>query len=337
MKRILVLALSAVFSLPLPAWPDSLAVMFWNLENFYDCTDSGMSGSDREFSPDGERRWTKSRYWRKCHGVAKTVLWIADRYGAAPGVIGVAEVENRSVMQSVIRGTVLRKYGYVQIHEDSPDRRGIDVALLYRSDLFSEVCHKAVGVNRDLDGNTLQTRDILYVCLECRSGGERLHFLVNHHPSKYGGEKESRPARFAAMREMVSLCDSLILRGERNIVCMGDFNDTPDAVAFSLADGILVNAASPLASCGRGTIRYGGKWEMIDMFLTDRDLAVAVYMEICFPEFLAAEDKAHSGFKPLRTYTGPRYSGGISDHLPVILLGKTLGFSAEFPKFEDCD
>ena len=296
MKRILVLALSAVFSLPLPAWPDSLAVMFWNLENFYDCTDSGMSGSDREFSPDGERRWTKSRYWRKCHGVAKTVLWIADRYGAAPGVIGVAEVENRSVMQSVIRGTVLRKYGYVQIHEDSPDRRGIDVALLYRSDLFSEICHKAVGVNRDLDGNTLQTRDILYVCLECRSGGERLHFLVNHHPSKIGGKADRREA---AMRRMLETADSLLSAGHERILAIGDFNDElwpPD---------------------GAGTLKYNGRWEKIDGFFSFGDFEIRE--EVFVHPLLLTEDKVFGGMKPRRCFVGPRYEGGVSDHLPIIL------------------
>ena len=113
-----------------------MLVSFWNLENFFDYEDGGGGGSDREFSSGGERHWTKSRYWKKCHGVAKTVLWMADSYGKVPDVMGVAEVENRGVLQAVLNGTLLKKYDYVQIHEDSPDTRGIDVALIYRKSVW---------------------------------------------------------------------------------------------------------------------------------------------------------------------------------------------------------
>ena len=172
---------------------DGFSTVFWNLENFFDYTDGGYSDSDREFSPEGERHWSKSRYWKKCHGIAKTVLWMADRYGRLPDVMGVAEVENRGVMQSVISGTLLRKYDYVQIHGESPDRRGIDVALIYRKSSFSEICRNFISVTHDTHGNEMKTRDILHVCLEKENGpGERYHFLVNHHPSKYGGEEASR-------------------------------------------------------------------------------------------------------------------------------------------------
>ena len=293
-----------------------LLVSFWNLENFFDYEDGG--GSDREFSSGGERHWTKSRYWKKCHGVAKTVLWMADSYGKVPDVMGVAEVENRGVMQSVLNGTLLKKYGYRQVHEDSPDARGIDVALIYREDVFGMAEYRAFHVSEDMDGKPMKTRDILYVCLE-DADRERYHFLVNHHPSKYGGASVSVPKRLAAMDVMVSVCDSLVRAGEKNIICMGDFNDTPDGDAFRMAGKCLVNMAVTLHRQGRGTIRYGGKWELIDMFLVSADVAGRAAMDICFPHFAAVPDGGHSGWKPLRTYTGPRYTGGISDHLPVML------------------
>ena len=262
-----------------------------------------------------------------CREALDEVLEVLERLGkgCVTGVFhsftsGVAEVENRRVMQSVIKGTMLRKYGYVQVHRDSPDERGIDVALVYREDVFRKLDWRCLAVDRDAEGRGMKTRDILYVCLERPENGERYHFLVNHHPSRYGGEKLSGPGRMAAMKVMVSVCDSLLEKGERNIVCMGDFNDTPSGTAFGLAEGVLVNMAAPLAEKGEGTVRYGGKWELIDMFLVDRGLASEAEMKICFPGFLSVRDNVHPGLKPLRTYTGPAYTGGISDHLPVVLL-----------------
>ncbi len=330
MTRILYVIFWMLSFLPLSASEGSVAglVVFWNLENFFDYTDGGENGSDREFSAAGDRRWTKSRYWKKCHGIAKTLLWIADRYGRMPDVAGVAEVENRTVMQSVIKGTLLRKYDYVQVHHDSPDPRGIDVALIYRQSVFVKISDKAYHVTRDAEGNPMTTRDILYVCLERKTGeperksddGGRYHFLVNHHPSKFGGERLSEKKRTAAMRKMMEICDSLLSAGEKNIVCMGDFNDTPDGAAFPIIGNRLVNLAEPLAERGKGTIRYAGKWDLIDMFIVSPDVAGSAAMEICFPEFLAVEDGTYSGYKPLRTYTGPRYAGGISDHLPIVMV-----------------
>ena len=224
-----ILLVSGVFS----ESPDSgkndagMLAVFWNLENFFDYTDSGAGDSDAEFSGTGSRHWTKSRYWKKCYGIAKTFLWIAEECGRLPDVAGVAEVENRAVVRTVINGTLLRKFDYACVHHDSPDTRGIDVALVYRTGIFRKTGEKAIAVNMDVDGNPMTTRDILYVCLETVDAGVKYHFFVNHHPSKYGGEQVSEGRRMAAMRKMVSFCDSLAAAGERNIICMGDFNDTP--------------------------------------------------------------------------------------------------------------
>ena len=172
-----------------------------------------------------------------------------------------------------------------------------------------------------MDGNRMATRDILYVCLE-GSDGDRYHFLVNHHPSKYGGAAATAGKRIAAMNVMLHVCDSLSAAGENNIVCMGDFNDNPDGEALGLAGKRLVNLGKDLHERGEGTIKFSGKWDLIDMFLVSRDMESSAVMEICFPGFLAVRDNTCSGMKPLRTYTGPRYSGGISDHLPIIMIVK---------------
>ncbi len=324
-----VMSFKGLFIVLLSAWlsasgreGEEFSVVFWNLENFFDCKDSGTGPSDAEFTPEGERRWTAGRYWKKCNAVAKTFMWLAGRDAGMPAVAGVAEVEDRGVVQSVLNGTLLRKYDYVTVHEDSPDPRGIDVALIYRESMFLKVSSKVLPVREDADGNPFRTRDILHVCLARKPDGERFHFLVNHHPSKFGGAVQSGRRRLAAMSVMMRACDSLMSAGETNIICMGDFNDTPDGEAFRIVDSRFENLGIPLHERGKGTIRYRGKWELIDMFIVSREISARACMEICLPDFLSVRDNAHSGFRPLRTYTGPRYSGGVSDHAPIVLVVK---------------
>ncbi len=290
---------------------DSLVVVFWNMENFFDYKDEGGGEADREFSSGGSRRWTSSRFYAKCDAVAKSFMWMGDRYGRMPDMIGLAEIENRGVLIKLLKHTILRKYDYKVIHYDSGDRRGIDVALLYRESVMSPV--NITLKTPEYDGRKLSTRDILHSRMLLRDG-RNIDFIVNHHPSKFGGEGASEGRRNAAMKALRELCDSI---GSVNIVAMGDFNDTPDAVAFELMDGCLVNEAMELHRKGEGTIRYEGKWELIDMFLTGPDMDAE--MEICRMPFHIVRERKHPGDKPFRTYSGPRYIGGISDHFPIVL------------------
>ena len=397
---------------------DRLLVMFWNLENMFDYRNSGTVESDAEFSSFGQRRWTKRRFYTKCNAIAKSILWIADREGRLPDVIGVAEVENAFVVRSIIGSAALKKYGYRMVHFDSPDRRGIDVALLYREDVFEMLsarpCHiyvncgrlsaehgggsgKAGGqpeqekpVHDDAECVTRQaelmrTRDILSVSLRHRADGRTYHFLVNHHPSKYGGAKASEGRRRIAMQRLRELCDSLYAAGgdvsggagaacgrvsgtmprsgigenrDVRIIAMGDFNDTPSRGPFDILCGeegrqendgrngpdaercgvgpgrnVMINLGCALETAGEGTIRYGGKWELIDMFIVSCSLAGGASgrddgkgsrsrMEVVKVPFLMARDNTHVGDRPFRTYSGPRYIGGVSDHCPIILTIK---------------
>ena len=132
---------------PAYAGNDSLLVLFWNLENFFDWRDSGAGDSDREFSSFGERRWTKGRFYTKCNAVAKALLWTGSRCGRMPDVVGFAEVENGFVLNSILKSTALRKYGYEAVHYDSPDPRGIDVALVYRREIFKKISARPVRVS----------------------------------------------------------------------------------------------------------------------------------------------------------------------------------------------
>ena len=292
---------------------EPLLVMFWNVENFFDYIDGGEGESDRDFSSTGNRHWTRKRFYTKCDAVAKSILWVGDRYGGMPDLIGLAEIENRGVLTRLLSSTALRKYDYLIIHQDSGDRRGIDVAVLYRKSSMTEM--SVSFCTPQYKGETLATRDMLHVKM-CLPDSSEVDFIVNHHPSKYGGSKESEGRRTAAMESLKNICDSL---GNRSIIAMGDFNDTPDSEPFKVIDETLVNKASALHEKGEGTIRYEGKWQLIDMFLVSPYLSGCTEMEICRIPFLMVWEKKHPGMKPLRTYTGPRYSGGVSDHCPVVL------------------
>ena len=297
---------------------DSLLVMFWNMENFFDWKDSGNGRSDAEFSSSGMRRWTYRRFCQKCNSASKALFWIGGRMGRMPDVIGLCEIENRGVLYRLLDDTLLRKYDYRIVHYDSGDRRGIDVALMYRDSSFMFVStHRKVP---EYEGKRMATRDILQVCLQRRTDGRLIHFIVNHHPSKFGGSKESDGRRMAAMEALKSVCDSLhgVSYGVP-IVAMGDFNDIPSAMQFDVLDGVLENKSMPLFRQGRGTIRFQGRWDLIDMFLVSSDVSECSRMYIEQIPFLMVWDSSFPGFKPLRTYSGPRYTGGVSDHCPILL------------------
>lgn len=309
-----------------------ILVMFWNLENFFDYRDSGSSASDTEFSSTGQRRWTKRRFYTKCDAIAKTLLWTSDVYGSLPDVVGFAEVENAFVLRSLLSSTILDKTPYRYVHYESPDPRGIDVALIYRSDLYVLESSKPFHIY-DTSGICLKTRDILLVTLRgtsdasVSSGQTRpdrasaYHFLVNHHPSKYGGVKNSLPGRMAAASRLGGICDSLRRCDPASVVvAMGDFNDGPHSPVTGIMESAgMVNMASDRRLRGQGTIKFEGRWELIDMFFVPCETAQDCSMEILRPPFLMTQDRKHGGEKPLRTYTGPRYAGGVSDHCPVVL------------------
>ena len=293
---------------------DSLLIMFWNLENFFDWKDQGTGESDSEFSSRGSRSWTKSRFYSKCNAVSKSVFWVSDKYGRMPDMFGVCEIENKGVLKRLLSSTLLRKYDYDIIHFDSKDRRGIDVAILYRKSTFQLL---STSLKTPVyNGVEISTRDMLHAQMRCISSGDTLDFIVCHHPSKYGGSKLSQGRRYSAMESLVELCDSI---GPTKQIIMGDFNDIPSAEQFDKLTGKLINKAENFSIKGEGTIRYKGKWDMIDMFMVSPSLDACTTMDISYIPFLMVYDKSYPGEKPLRTYSGPKYLGGVSDHCPIIL------------------
>lgn len=306
--------LACLLTLFPPAQEDTLRVMFWNLENFFDNRNDSTTVSDAEFSSRGERRWSRKRFRAKCQAVAKGILWAASEAGGLPDIVGFCEVENSYVLHQLIRETALRKLDYRVVHADSPDSRGIDVALLYRSSrlrlLEERACHLYQA------DTVLATRDILL----CRFSSPYGPFsvLVNHHPSKYGGMAVSGPRRRLAVERLRALADSLHALGEERIIAMGDFNDTPDNPVYKLLEPLFASLGEPLHNKGRGSIKYKGRWDLIDLFFVcPRTLPAR--MDILSIPFLQVPDRAYGGTKPFRTYSGPRYIGGVSDHCPIWL------------------
>ena len=321
----------------------SVTVLFWNLENFFDFIDGGAGESDKEFSATGPRRWTKKRFYRKCLAIAKTILWVGStthaekgagyagpggetmqagsggyigqarsrEYAELPDIVGMAEVENRFVLQQLVTKTALRKLDYEIVHFDSPDPRGIDCALLYRASRLTLVSAEPCRVSAP----ELLTRDILLAQFRT-PGGDSLAVLVNHHPSKYGGG-ETDWRREVAVDRLRALGDSLAAAGWTRAVAVGDFNDVPE-------DPVFKGLGPAFSLCRfeggrRGSIRFNGEWQLIDLCFVSPALAGAASFSVLEPPFLTERDARHSGDKPLRTYSGPRYLGGVSDHRPILV------------------
>ena len=299
---------------------DSLSVMCWNVENFFDWRNDSLTVSDAEFSSRGERHWTWRRFQAKANAFAKALFWVEAETGRLPDIVGLEEVENAFVLRQVLQKTALRKTDYKYVHYDSPDRRGIDVALLYRSSVLELVDSKPCHLYEA--DTVMATRDIL-LCVFRRKidvAPPPFAVLVNHHPSKYGGASESDPKRRIAVDRLRFLADSLAAEGIDKIIAGGDFNDTPDNPVFLRLDPALKPLYSALFRRGEGTIKYDGKWALIDHFYASPALwDSGPSMRILRIPFLLTRDTAHSGDKPLRTYTGPRPTGGVSDHLPILL------------------
>lgn len=288
--------------------PRETTILFWNLENFFDWRNDSTSVSDAEFSSRGSRRWTKRRFDTKCNSITKGILW-----AGAPDIVAFAEVENAFVLRRLIQSTALRKLDYEIVHYDSPDPRGIDVALIYRRDALTILESKPCHIYEDI--TLLQTRDILLAIFV--QGSDTLAVLVNHHPSKYGGAEASEARRAAAVSTLRNLVDSLKRADYSRIIAIGDFNDTPANPVYGTLP--MENLSMPLYRRGLGTIRYEGEWELIDQCFVSGPMAAISTLEILYIPFLMVPDKTHGGQKPLRTYSGPRYLGGVSDHCPILL------------------
>src|SRR5574344_1068635 len=320
-------------------------VMFWNLENYFDPFDDPRV-ADEAFTPRGEYHWNWEKFCKKRDDIARTIIAAGDKYHFFPAVVGVAEVENRFVLNQLVKETPLARLGYKVIHKESPDKRGIDVGLLYRDKIFRPLAARAILVKISHD-SVLLTRSVLYVKgllnLSDEQTEERevervacdtLHLFVNHWPSKLGDKKISDRNRMAASNTVKRVVDSILNCSiNAKILVMGDLNDSPYSEPVENLSN-LINLAKPVLERDHysGTNKYRESWSLIDEMLvsnslfnegfTDKsgnEVKKKLRMEI-YSDNLLVEDKTFLGEKPFRTLTGPRYSGGVSDHLPIILI-----------------
>lgn len=306
-------------------------VMFYNVENLFDTADDPQT-IDEEFLPDQDRFWNGRKFNLKLNRIFQVIMAAGE--GRLPVVIGLSEIENRNVLESLLYKTPLGKMAYSIVHKESPDKRGIDVAFLYRNDLFEPLSYKAIPVSNPND-EEFKTRDILYV--KGIIASDTIHFFVNHWPSKYGGVVDTKPLRKLAAITLKSSIDSINKITESKIIVMGDFNDSPFDESItqhlnvninfnSIVPNQLYNLSYPLANEGIGSNKYHGKWEMIDQIMVSSALlqnegltTTPNQFSVFNKDFLKEKDKSYLGYKPFRTYIGYKYNNGFSDHFPVLL------------------
>ncbi len=312
--------------------------LFYNVENLFDTTDDPKT-SDEEFTPEGVRHWTYSRLNKKLINISK-VIHSASGW-EPPQLIALCEIENRLVLDRLVNDTPLNKYQFNIIQKESPDPRGIDVALLYNPDTFYPLGYKCISLKSE-EGNILKSREILYV-----SGliglTDTLHIFVNHWPSRYSGLLESKSARNLAAQTLRLCIDSLTKKYPHpKIIVAGDFNDQPTDESISLflqAEGSsetpekhkLYNLSLPWMMEEIQTIKHQSQWMVFDQIIVSGALLepnTRLYTKpewaniIKFP-FLLEKDEKYGGMRLNRTYYGFRYHGGFSDHLPVMLKIRT--------------
>ncbi|WP_167605018.1 endonuclease/exonuclease/phosphatase family protein [Maribellus sediminis] len=312
---------------------NGFSVVFYNVENLFDWKDDPATEDD-EFTPEGARHWTYNRFEQRIKNTAKVL--INTNGWDTPALVGLCEVENREVLERLNNETPLKRTGYKIIHKESPDPRGIDVALLYNPDVFYPIGYDYFPLRND-DGSVRQTREILYVS-GILAGLDTLHVFINHWPSRYSGLLETRPWRNKAATLLREKVDSILMVHQHaKIVIMGDFNDQPEdeSIQRHLKAGELTAPPKPRklynlslgwAAPDVGTLKYQSQWNTFDQIIVSGALlgAKGIYTKpgwatIIDNAFLFEQDERYGGRKLKRTYIGYTYNGGFSDHLPVKL------------------
>jgi len=313
-------------------------IAFYNLENLFD-TINDVNKND-EASPIMELKSNRSKvYWDKIEKLSSTIAQIGeDKTKTSPAIIGVSEVENLNVLEDLIESKHLVKNDYGIIHYDSPDKRGIDVALLYQKKYFNPIHHEVFNPKIFKDNYPIYTRDQLLV-----SGyldDELIHIIVNHWPSRRGGEAASRPNREKAAYQNTKIIEQVRTQdANAKILIMGDFNDDPNNSSFKnvlktksrkkeVAEGDLYNPYEDMFRRGFNTLKYRDKINLFDMiFFTsplldkgEKDFSsYKMYKAMIFNKrFLTTKKGKYKGY-PFRSFSSGNYTGGYSDHYPVYL------------------
>ena len=317
-------------------------VMFYNLENLFD-TISNNPPHDDEYTPQGARQWNGTKYWQKQHNMAYAIsqMEVSGSPAEGPVIVGVSEIENITVLQDLVKQPELKGRRYQIVHHDSPDPRGVDVAILYNPRFFKVLNVTTQNIGKYLpDHPEVRTRDQLTVT--GMLAGEKVTVMVNHWPSRRNGEEASSYLREAAGRMARETMDSL-LRDDPNqgIIFMGDLNDDPQNKSCSEALGAkkeLKDCIEP-GSCfnpwwnilnkGIGTLGYKGNWNLFDQIIftnyflknyegKDKPTLTFSRAEVLNRKFLRGAEGDRQGY-PLRTFSSGIFTNGYSDHFPTMI------------------
>ena len=313
-----------------------LRIGFYNVENFFDpFVDSTREYN--EFTEEGEQRWNYFRYKKKRSNTYKTIMAVGA--GKSLSLIGLCEIENDFVLRDLIYNTPLKQFNYQYINYPSPDRRGIDVGIIYQPDQLRLISSEPIPL-KDPENPRFRSRDMLYASFLVEDR-DTIHVYINHWPSRWGGEVATKPLRMLAAKRLRRHLDSIRenVNPLANVIIMGDFNDPPSEV--SLTEGLralpieqvsdeaeLVNLFTPERDLGyAGTLKYQYNWQVFDMLIVSQSLYNASQgvrykpgsAQIFHAPFLFIEDERYMGDKLFRTYIGPKYQGGFSDHLPIFI------------------
>ncbi|MFH2141104.1 MAG: endonuclease, partial [Bacteroidota bacterium] len=311
----------------------NFTIAFYNIENLFDTILSSDKG-DSQFLPDSEKKWNSERYNQKIENIAKVISLINENEN--PEIVGLCEVENRLVLQYLVQNKYIKNSSYKIIHEESPDSRGIDVALLYREDEFTYLSHISIPVTFPFSKNS-KVRDILYV-KGVINNYDTIHVFVNHWKSRVGGMKETEPKRVFSAMILKNYTDSILKANTKaKIIAMGDFNDEPTNKSLNqlldannkqhnFTEFELYNLMYDMHNINnRGTYFYNGEWNMLDNIIVSRNIIydrIGLHTDynsgkIFSPDWLMSPDKNAKYNIPFATFSGKTYKGGYSDHLPV--------------------
>lgn len=308
-------------------------IAFYNLENLFDTIPNNPENRDLEFTPDGKNQWDGRKYWSKIHNMAQAISHFTTRTTPnGPAIIGVSEIENRSVLEDLVADPQISKWNLQIVHHDSPDARGVDVGLLYNPKYF-----KVENVtNHRLTAVSFRTRD--QMCVVGSLMGQRIAVIVNHWPSRLGGQEQSSPNREAAADLCKSIADSL-WRIDPNIgvIIMGDLNDDPQdkscakvlAAKRDIKDADEHGFYNPwweMLDKGIGTLAYKSQWNLFDQIIVSGNIANGAdtkwhyYKAMVHNfDFLKDTQGSRQGY-PLRTFSAGSFLNGYSDHFPTEIL-----------------
>jgi len=339
MKKIITILLLLILLSPMghaQKQENTFVVMSYNVENLFD-TLNAPGTKDEDFSQGGVKNWTWDRYEKKLDDLTEVVRSIPNK--EMPAIIGLAEIENRTVLEDLISNRGMRKGKYEIIHEDGPDPRGIECAMLYRPELFKYKSHEYIPVSDPSDSGYLY-RGILHVEGKAVDGSD-LHIFMNHWKSRSGGTQETERQRMLTAITLRKQMDILLGRGaEHKLIVMGDFNDEPTNT--SILTGLSATGKRKNIGLGDrynlfydkhnienlGTYNYKGQWNMLDQIIISYNLlnqkkGLSTSYDggrILKEEWMLYQSEKYGEMLPSSTYGGPEYYGGPADHLPVYVV-----------------